>query len=75
MLDPAMAAAIARKIGIPPGLLSCFELEMARLQVSLLRKVVGANNHQADGALMSSIAFNCFKYFYFQAENAASWCY
>ena len=33
MLDPAMAAALARKIGIPPGLLSCFELEMARLQV------------------------------------------
>ena len=32
-LDSTLATAMAKKIGIPPGLFSCFELEMARLQV------------------------------------------
>jgi hypothetical protein len=32
-LNSGLAVAMAKKVGVPPGLLSCFELEMARLQV------------------------------------------
>ena len=39
-LDSTLAAAMAKKIGIPPGLVSCFELEMARLQVMNLTQAI-----------------------------------